>query len=50
MESNTVLKNTFIFLEGIVQKRAESGYQINKRSQDWLKVIDNRQKRRQKIG
>lgn len=26
-------------LEGIVQKRAESSYQIHKRSQDWLKVI-----------
>ncbi|MGG3561676.1 hypothetical protein ABES03_08730 [Neobacillus rhizosphaerae] len=27
-------------LEGIVQKRADSLYQINKRSQDWLKVIN----------
>jgi DNA ligase 1 len=27
-------------LEGIVQKRADSSYQINKRSQDWLKVIN----------
>jgi DNA ligase 1 len=27
-------------LEGIVQKRADSKYQINKRSHDWLKVIN----------
>ncbi|WP_409299179.1 RNA ligase family protein [Peribacillus sp. SCS-26] len=27
-------------LEGIVQKKADSKYQINKRSQDWLKVIN----------
>lgn len=27
-------------LEGIVQKRANSTYQINKRSHDWLKVIN----------
>lgn len=27
-------------LEGIVQKRASSKYQINRRSQDWLKVIN----------
>lgn len=27
-------------LEGIVQKRASSTYQINKRSEDWLKVIN----------
>lgn len=27
-------------LEGIVQKRANSTYQINKRSNDWLKVIN----------
>ncbi|MCK6205732.1 hypothetical protein KZX50_09815 [Bacillus infantis] len=27
-------------LEGIVQKRAESKYQISKRSKDWLKVIN----------
>jgi DNA ligase 1 len=27
-------------LEGIVLKRAESTYQINKRSHDWLKVIN----------
>ncbi|MEI4770951.1 ATP-dependent DNA ligase [Psychrobacillus sp. FJAT-51614] len=27
-------------LEGIVQKKANSKYQINKRSQDWLKVIN----------
>ncbi|PAK36734.1 hypothetical protein [Peribacillus simplex] len=27
-------------LEGIVLKRANSKYQINKRSQDWLKVIN----------
>jgi DNA ligase 1 len=27
-------------LEGIVQKRSESIYQINKRSHDWLKVIN----------
>ncbi|RRN67557.1 hypothetical protein EI200_22505 [Peribacillus simplex] len=27
-------------LEGIVQKKANSQYQINKRSQDWLKVIN----------
>ncbi|WP_042456686.1 ATP-dependent DNA ligase [Neobacillus dielmonensis] len=27
-------------LEGIVQKRSESKYQINKRSNDWLKVIN----------
>jgi DNA ligase 1 len=27
-------------LEGIVQKRADSTYQINKRSHDWMKVIN----------
>ena len=27
-------------LEGIVQKKADSKYQINKRSHDWLKVIN----------
>ncbi|MEH7121203.1 RNA ligase family protein [Neobacillus vireti] len=27
-------------LEGIVQKRADSKYQINKRSHDWLKIIN----------
>lgn len=27
-------------LEGIVMKRADSLYQVNKRSQDWLKVIN----------
>ncbi|MFD0827590.1 ATP-dependent DNA ligase [Neobacillus sp. M.A.Huq-85] len=27
-------------LEGIVQKKADSKYQINKRSSDWLKVIN----------
>ena len=27
-------------LEGIVQKKADSRYQINKRSHDWLKVIN----------
>ncbi|MED4227011.1 ATP-dependent DNA ligase [Neobacillus cucumis] len=27
-------------LEGIVQKKADSNYQINKRSHDWLKVIN----------
>lgn len=27
-------------LEGIVMKRSDSSYQVNKRSQDWLKVIN----------
>lgn len=27
-------------LEGIVMKKADSTYQINKRSHDWLKVIN----------
>ncbi|MEK3890228.1 ATP-dependent DNA ligase [Bacillus sp. FSL K6-3431] len=27
-------------LEGVVLKRADSGYQVNKRSKDWLKVIN----------
>ncbi|WP_121611591.1 ATP-dependent DNA ligase [Mesobacillus foraminis] len=31
-------------LEGIVQKRATSTYQINKRSHDWLKVINYKYK------